>query len=130
MAVINMESPEIASLVQALSNGTDLDTACHYAGLSNSAVYRWLEMGKIESESRFGGNEPDAGQDEYVIFWEELKKARAGAIVRNVAYIQRAAKNGTWQAAAWWLERTAPESFAKQNPKKATESSPKGEITS
>ena len=40
-------------------------------------------------------------------FREAVQNARAEAEARNVALIQRAANEGTWQAAAWFLERTA-----------------------
>ncbi len=38
-------------------------------------------------------------------FLESIKKAKAKAVIRNVLIIQTAAKK-TWQAAAWWLERS------------------------
>ena len=39
-----------------------------------------------------------------------LKK---GDVVRNVSIIQQAAQTN-WQAAGWWLERTAPQHFGRQ----------------
>ena len=45
-------------------------------------------------------------------FAEALKKAEAEAIARNVALVQKAA-GGSWQAAAWWLERRHPNDFAR-----------------
>ena len=44
-----------------------------------------------------------------------ILKARADAEVRNVAYIRRAAQDPkTWQAAAWWLERSFPTRWGRQ----------------
>jgi hypothetical protein len=34
--------------------------------------------------------------------------------VANVAVIQQAARSGTWQAAAWWRERTNPQQFGRK----------------
>jgi hypothetical protein len=103
------------SLIEALRNGTDLETACAFAEVSAPEVYRMLELGKYEAEKVFAGSEPDPNMAPNLDLWQTLKKARADAIVKNVAYVQRAAKNGTWQAAAWWLERSVPETFGKRS---------------
>ena len=50
----------------------------------------------------------------YVELCNTIEKARADAVVRNVGLIQKAATDGTWQAAAWWLERTMPQQFGRQ----------------
>ena len=46
-------------------------------------------------------------------FLESIKRANAQSIVNRVAHIARAADGGNWRAAAWLLERMAPESFGK-----------------
>lgn len=109
--IINEQSFE--ALKSALRSGNDIETAAHYAGVSIANVYRWLEVGKFESEKVSAGEEVTPENAPYLEFWEELRKARADAIVRNVAYVQTAAKNGSWQAAAWWLERTVPEQYSR-----------------
>lgn len=68
-------------LLDALRGGADVDTATLFAGLT---------------------------ADEVQELWPDIIKARAEAIVRAVAQIQKAANQGDWKAAAWWLERTAP----------------------
>lgn len=115
-----MNPEKLAKVIEALRNGSDLETSCHYAGISTQEVYRNLEAGKFEAEKIFAGAEPDPEQAQNLELWDTLKKARAEAIVRNVALIQKAAKAGAWQAAAWWLERVVPEQFGKS-------SLPKGE---
>lgn len=114
-----IDNEKITNLLAAVRSGTDLDTSCHFAGLSNSQVYRWLERGKIESERIEAGHEPTDAEAEFLNFWDELKKARASAITRNVAHIQKAAQEGTWKAAAWWLERTVPEVYGTKNQRQA-----------
>ena len=48
-------------------------------------------------------------------FMESIKRANAQSIVNRVALIARAADSGNWRAAAWLLERMAPESFGKNS---------------
>jgi len=106
---------QVDALTRAMKGGADLETACDYAGVSVALVYRALERGKVayERESVAGKKVPDA-EREYLALWSDLKKSRADAIVRNVAHVQQAAQNGSWQAAAWWLERTVPHTYAKK----------------
>jgi hypothetical protein len=40
----------------------------------------------------------------FLEFLEAVEKARASAELRAVAQIQKAASEGTWQAASWYLE--------------------------
>lgn len=108
-----MNEEQRDKLLLGIKSGTDLETSCHYAGLSVTEVYRMLERGKTEAEKIGAGNKPTVSERECFDLWESLKTARAEAIVRNVAVIQQAASSGTWQAAAWWLERQAPEQFSK-----------------
>lgn len=117
---MNIPAPKVKALTDALRGGSDLDTACHFAGLSSNQVLKWLEAGKFEAErigSGFPANKALAAE---LKLWEDLKKARADAIVRNVSFVQRAAADGSWQAAAWWLERTVPEQYSKRTAKSAS----------
>lgn len=104
---------QVEALTSAVKSGADLETACHYAGISIAVCYRHLERGKLESERLANDEQPDPAAADFLAFWEELRKARADAIVRSVAQIQKAATEGAWQAAAWWLERTVPETYGK-----------------
>ena len=84
---------QIASIVRA---GNYLEVAAQYAGISTTTLYRWLQT----------ADDPDA-DDIYRDFRDAVQSARAAAEVRNVTLIQQAANDGTWQAAAWYLERTS-----------------------
>lgn len=108
-----MDEKQVEALREALRAGNDVETAAHFAGISVANLYRWLEAGKLEAERIAYGEAPNPDFADHLEFWEELRKARASAIVRNVAHIQKAAQNGAWQAAAWWLERTVPETYAR-----------------
>lgn len=104
---------QLEELVTAVSGGVDLDTACHYAGVSSALVLRHLERGKLEAERIANGEKPIPAEANYLKLWDSLKKARADAIVRNVSYIQAAAGED-WKAASWWLERAVPEHYGKR----------------
>jgi hypothetical protein len=58
------------------------------------------------------GEAPDAAEP-YRGFCTAIKAARAAAEVRSVALIQSAANGGTWQAAAWYLERSYPDRWGR-----------------
>lgn len=62
-------------------------------GVSKAAWYRWLQEGEVAKS----GLKRD--------FVDAIKRAEKEAIIKNVAVIQKAAEDGNWQAAAWWLER-------------------------
>jgi hypothetical protein len=89
-------------ILQAVQAGNYLDTAAQFAGIDGSTMRRWLQKGEGE-----GAAEP------YRTFHTALKSARASAEVRSVALIQTAASNGTWQAAAWYLERSYPDRWGR-----------------
>lgn len=109
-----LENPKIQNLITALRAGNYFEHACAYAGIASSTAYRWLERGRREQQSQADGNKPNNIEQHYLELCETIEKARADAIVGNVAIIQNAAKAGTWQAAAWWLERTMPNQFGRQ----------------
>lgn len=50
----------------------------------------------------------------YAAFAEEVEKARAQSEVRALTHIQQAALDGTWQAAAWFLERSHPQRWGRR----------------
>jgi len=79
-------------LFEALRAGNTRKAACLYAGVGLSQFAEW--------------------QERFRDFREAIQKAEADAEVRAVAQIAQAARDGTWQAAAWWLERRRPEDYA------------------
>jgi transposase len=90
-------------IITAIKAGNYLDTAARYAGVDPGTVHRWIAKGKDEQ-----------APDEYRQFREAIESARAEAEARNVALIQQAANAGTWQAAAWYLERTAHQRWGRK----------------
>ncbi len=77
--------------------------ACEYAGVTPRTVERWRKAG-----SR--GDAPD----DLVALVVAIKKAKADFVFNNMSTITEASI-ASWQAAAWLLERTQPEFFAKRD---------------
>jgi transposase len=109
-----LDDPKVKLLLQALQAGNYVETACAYAGLAVSTVYLWLDRGNKEKQRINQGDTPDPKEATYLEISEAVEKARANAVVANVAVIQQAARSGTWQAAAWWLERSMPQQFGRK----------------
>ncbi len=90
-------TPEVQErIVSAIRGGNYLEVAAQFAGIGTSTLYRWLA----------NADDPHADPS-YREFRDAVESARSAAEVRNVTLIQQAANDGTWQAAAWYLERTA-----------------------
>lgn len=104
-----------ARIVEALQQGNYIETAARYAGITPAAYYKWMNRGIEERQHRDDGHEADPSLDIYVQFVEAVEKARSQAEMRNVGLIQKAAVDGTWQAAAWYLERSYPKRWGRSD---------------
>jgi hypothetical protein len=82
-----------------IGDGIDQKHAALRAGISERTFYEWMAAGR-------NGETPET-----VAFYAAVKKAQADAVSANVMLIQIAAREGTWQAAAWWLERRHPDLY-------------------
>lgn len=98
-----------ASLVRDLKAGLTRACACVRAGITYATLKTWVHRG------RKGGKDNAA----YSTFLAAVKKAEQDAVARNVGVIQKAARK-TWQAAAWWLERKAPQDWARTERQEVT----------
>ena len=99
-------TPEIQQAICVdIADGLDHKHAALRAGISPRTLRHWLTIG------RRAPNKPDAVQAKCVAFLAAVKKATADAVAANVQLIQIAAREGTWQAAAWWLERRHPDQY-------------------
>jgi hypothetical protein len=113
--VTDINSDKVKVLIASLKNGAYLQTACTYAGIGESTVHRWLERGRTENAKIESGENATDTEKPYLELWESIEKARAEATLRNLTLIQTAAQNGTWTAAAWYLERTNPALYGRRN---------------
>ena len=94
-----------ATIVEALEHGMHQESACARAGINKTTFYRWLDRG-----------ESDAPEDEiYRNFRNAVEKARAKPEAEALEAIKVAWRDGTWQAAAWFLERSHPHKYGRIN---------------
>lgn len=76
---------------------TNIDV-CRVLGISEGTLYRWLGEPRNAMEQKL---------------YESLEKAKGQRKAFHLNNIINAARNGTWQASAWYLERVYPSEFAK-----------------
>lgn len=93
----------ITRIEESLLAGNYIETACAHAGISRDTYYEWKKRGEESEEENL-----------FSLFADTIKKARAESEARNVFNIQKAANSGTWQASAWWLERSFPERWGRK----------------
>ena len=86
-------------ILDAIAAGCSRTAAAEAARVGRATLMRWLRRG-LEGEQPFRD------------FRDRMKKAEAEAESAMVAVIRSAAEGGTWQAAAWWLERRRPKTYA------------------
>lgn len=103
------------AIINALNSGNWIETAANYAGIAVATLYNWLDRGKLERERLDNDEEPIESEAQFVEFLEAVEKSRSQAQVRAVGLIQKAAIDGTWQAAAWFLERSDPQRWGRFN---------------
>ncbi len=95
MARPTKRSPEREQAVlNALRLGNTRRNAAAYAEIDPATLWRWCEA--------------DA------TFRNAVEKAEADAETRFLGQVAKAAADGTWQAAAWWLERRRPEDYRRR----------------
>lgn len=81
-------------ITDAIRLGATYNLACQYAGISEDTFARW--------------------RDKYTDFADAIKEAEGAGAIGWLAKIERAANEGTWQAAAWKLERRYPDLYGRQ----------------
>lgn len=107
-------TPEtVETITRYLKDGGYVDHACTAVGIGKSTYYSWLERGRKEADRRAAGLEPDENETQYLEFMDTVEKAQAEAAVSLIGEIANHARNGTWQAAAWILERKFPRQWGR-----------------
>lgn len=92
-------------IVEAIAGACPKYFACQKAGIDYATFKRWMSRGKREADDL---------KSAYRAFRAAVKSAEAECVSRNAELIQHAATSGTWQAAAWTLERLHPQYFGSQ----------------
>ena len=87
-------TPEtVDKIVQALKLGATRRLACAYAGIDQSTFENYIAK--------------------YSDFSDAVKNAEGSGAIQWLAKIEKAASEGTWQAAAWKLERLYPNEYGR-----------------
>jgi len=96
-------TPELTrDITLYISEGNPPTIAATLVGISPSTYFNWMSKGSQKTPR-------------FMEFSELIKRATAQSMANRVAHISRAAEGGHWRAAAWLLERMAPESFGKNS---------------
>ena len=115
----------IEDICNWLKLGYYQEDAATMAGISTSTFYDWMKKGdegQKALESGVSSSLPATQEgsevevvDMFQEFSEAVKKARAEAEGAHIRNIRKAADNGTWQASAWFLERSFPQKWGKRS---------------
>lgn len=89
-------------LRKALRMGATYELACKYAGVSYQTFNEWRKLG--EQATRKGA---------FSEFLDAIKAAEGEAAFGWLEKIEAAADHGSWQAAAWKLERRYPKQYGR-----------------
>lgn len=91
----------LAKILESVNLGA-ADLLCGMAaGVEYGTIRQWVIRGEEEGEGPFYD------------FAKALEKAKGDRTNRLLGYIETAAKDGTWQAAAWKLERLHSEQYGR-----------------
>ena len=108
-----LNSKVILAISTAVRLGAPRELAAKYGGVAVSTLFGWLQRARAGD-----------GDDLEMELLEAVTKAEGDAVVGWLGVIEKAAGNGSWQAAAWKLERLHPKlfgrSFARQEPDAAS----------
>jgi hypothetical protein len=97
-----------AKILKAIRTGNYLVVAARYAGVHPGTVHRWIKLGDPEGRERRNAR--------CRRFRERVEQARAEAEVRHVSLVTKAGER-QWRAAAFMLERGAPERWGRPQPR-------------
>ena len=108
MAKLKLTDDLIEKICGIIAEGNYFKTATLAVGISETTFYRWKERGER------------AKSGIYRKFWESVKRAEAEAEQKYLGVIKDAANDGTWQAAAWYLERKHFDKWGKKEKHEVT----------
>lgn len=109
----NVNDEQVRRLIAALAAGHYMERAIKLAGVNRNTVYGWLATGRAERERQDQGLIPTKRGTAYMEILETVERAKEQAAARAMRAISDAFDKN-WQAAAWYLERTDPENYARR----------------
>lgn len=99
------------AIVDLLRRGAYVEDAAKATGCTDSAVFAWIARGEEHRDPEDG--KIPARERKFVEFAVAVETARAEAVTVALDVIRTAARDGQWQAAAWYLERTRPGKYSR-----------------
>ena len=105
-----------AKITQAIRLGSTYKMASQYAGISYVSFNQWCKRGEEELARRESGKVKKGSkqwkaEQIFVDFFNAVKEAEGQAVIGWLAKIEASANDGSWQAAAWKLERRYPSDY-------------------
>src|SRR5687767_8653071 len=76
----------VHTVLESIASGAQIRTACAAAGIGKTTFYEWLEKAEEQPDSIYGE------------FAQLVERARAAAEISHVRIIDKAAREGAWQA--------------------------------
>jgi len=104
----------VKNVSEYLRAGHYMERAARMANVNPSTVYVWKQKGESERQRIESGKEPTEAGQKYLAILELVEKAQESAAHRAMLSIQKAAQDGSWQAAAWYLERTDSQHYGRK----------------
>lgn len=93
------------TIVEAIRKGNSKANSFRLAGISVDTGTEWLKYGRERAEE----------YPYYAQLYEDVEQALAEYESSRVSLVTTAADTGTWQAAAWWLERRNPDEWGRHD---------------
>ena len=89
-------------IVNLIKAGNYNDIAAQAVGITEQTFYGWMKRG-------------EAGESPYFEFFQAVKEASAFSEAHYLELIRKAAKETSWQASAWFLERKFNERWGRRD---------------
>ena len=108
--ILDADPEKIKRLLNYLRVGMYVTQACDMVGVSRASYFSWINRAKKIEKS----DDEVAPDDEiYMEFLDSTKKARAEAEAYHLKNVRDAGET-SWQASAWWLERSHPDRWGRR----------------
>lgn len=116
---LKINNDVITRIAQAVGLGATYEHAANYGGVSYACLRNWIIRAEAEKERRESasvkvGTAKWEKEQIFVELFDAIKKAEGTAVIGWLAKIEKAASEGTWQAAAWKAERRYPDDYGRQ----------------
>lgn len=101
------------AIVTMLEAGGYIEDACEAVGIQPRTYYNWLQRGRDEEDRINAGLKPEKNEEPFLQFFQAVRQAQAEGVISHLMNIDHHAKNGSWQASAWILERKQPRKWGR-----------------